>query len=120
MSTNRPAAPQRGAGPPMRGPFAQMGPPQKAKNFGTSARRLIRLVAPQRRLITLVIAFGVASVLRPSRALWMAQIALITGYSLVIAWRLPEMWTHPFGPLLKNVPILAVLVVLLATARRRI
>ncbi len=63
MSTNRPAAPQRPAGgPPMRGPFAQMGPPQKAKNFGTSARRLIRLLAPERRLITLVIALGVASV----------------------------------------------------------
>ncbi|HEY5945276.1 MAG TPA: ABC transporter ATP-binding protein [Kofleriaceae bacterium] len=66
MSTNRPpppAAATRPAGPPMRGPMGMnMGPPQKAKNFKASGRRLIGLVAPQRRLITLVIAFAVASV----------------------------------------------------------
>jgi ATP-binding cassette subfamily B protein len=47
---------KRSAGPPMRGPFGQMGPPQKAKNFGTAARRLIGLVAPQRALVISVIA----------------------------------------------------------------
>jgi ATP-binding cassette subfamily B protein len=39
-----------------------MGPPQKAKNFRSSARRLIGLLAPQRHLITIVIALAVASV----------------------------------------------------------
>jgi ATP-binding cassette, subfamily B, multidrug efflux pump len=58
--SDKPAA--RPAGPPMRGPFGQMGPPQKAKNFGVSARRLIGLLAPQRRLIMVVITFAIASV----------------------------------------------------------
>jgi ATP-binding cassette, subfamily B, multidrug efflux pump len=59
-TTAKPA--QRSAGPPMRGPFGQMGPPQKAKNFKASARRLIKLLGPQRRLLVLVIAFGICSV----------------------------------------------------------
>ncbi len=62
MSTNRPAS-ARPAGPPMRGPMGMgMGPPQKAKNFRSSARRLVGLLAPEQRLITLVVAFAVASV----------------------------------------------------------
>ena len=43
------------------------------------------------------------------RAIWPAQVALILFYSLAIAWRLPEYWLHPFGPLAKNVPMLAVI-----------
>ncbi len=67
MSTNRPAPPPGGtprpAGPPMRGPMGMgMGPPQKAKHFRSSARRLIGLLAPQRHLITIVVALAVASV----------------------------------------------------------
>jgi ATP-binding cassette subfamily B protein len=47
----------------MRGPMGMgMGPPQKAKNFRSSARRLIGLLAPQRHLITIVVALAVASV----------------------------------------------------------
>lgn len=57
-------------------------------------------------------AFGIASVLWPRRALWLAQGALIVGYSAVIAVCLPEFLWHPFGPLLKNLPILAVLALL--------
>ncbi len=62
MSTTRAAPPQRGAGPPMRGPFGQMGPPQKAKSFGPSAKRLLGLLAPQRKAIYVVIAFAICSV----------------------------------------------------------
>jgi ATP-binding cassette subfamily B protein len=46
----------------MRGPMGMMGPPQKAKHFKSSGRRLLALLAPQRRLISLVVAFGIASV----------------------------------------------------------
>jgi hypothetical protein len=46
------------------------------------------------------------------RLLWRAQVALIVFYSLVIAWRLPEFWLHPYGPMLKNLPLVAVLVLL--------
>lgn len=56
--------------------------------------------------------FGALTLLRPSRALWKAQAAIIAGYSAVIAATLPEFLIHPFGPLLKNIPILAILYVL--------
>lgn len=57
---------------------------------------------------------GIACIVRPRRALWLAQGALILGYSAVIAACLPEYLWHPFGPLLKNLPILAILFVLFA------
>lgn len=64
MSTDRPApATQRPAGPPMRGPMgAMMGPPQKAKNFQGSARRLLGLLVPHRGLVTAVLACCIVSV----------------------------------------------------------
>ena len=46
------------------------------------------------------------------RWLWRAQMALIAGYSTLIAFFLPEYWLHPFGPLLKNVPLLAAILLL--------
>jgi uncharacterized protein YbjT (DUF2867 family) len=59
------------------------------------------------------IALGVASLaLRRRRWLWRAQLALIVLYSAVIAWRLPELWLHPFGPLVKNLPMLAAIALL--------
>lgn len=60
------------------------------------------------------LAFGWATLFRPGRRLWLAQMALIAGYSLVIAICLPEYLIHPFGPLSKNLPILALLFVLLS------
>lgn len=51
---------------------------------------------------------------RARRMLWWAQIALIGFYSIVITLRLPEFWAHPYGPMLKNLPIFALLVLLLA------
>jgi hypothetical protein len=35
------------------------------------------------------------------------QLALIGFYSIVIAIRLPEFLIHPYGPLTKNLPMLA-------------
>ena len=59
------------------------------------------------------IALGVASLaLRRRRWLWRAQLAVIVIYSAIIAWRLPELWLHPFGPLLKNLPMLAAIALL--------
>lgn len=58
--------------------------------------------------------FGIACIVRPRRALWLAQGALILGYSAAIAACLPEYLWHPFGPLLKNLPILAILFILFA------
>ncbi|MBN3836547.1 SDR family oxidoreductase [Burkholderia sp. Ac-20344] len=57
-------------------------------------------------------AFGIATVAAPSRRLWVAQAALIVAYSAVIAVTMPGLLAEPFGPVLKNVPILAILLIL--------
>lgn len=64
------------------------------------------------------IAFGVLSLLFPSRALWRLQIGLIAAYTVVITLFLPQWWLHPFGPILKNIPILAILIALDAAERK--
>jgi uncharacterized protein YbjT (DUF2867 family) len=59
------------------------------------------------------LAFGVASLaMRRRRRLWLAQIVLVLGYTAIISVRLPEFWLHPYGPVLKNLPLLAVLLLL--------
>ena len=56
------------------------------------------------------LAFGVATLLLKRRQwLWLAQLAVILFYTAVITVRLPEFWLHPYGPLLKNLPMLAVI-----------
>jgi ATP-binding cassette, subfamily B, multidrug efflux pump len=57
VSANRPAP-----AAPQRGPFAmQMAPTQKAKDFKSSARRLLGLLAPERAMLTLVVAVAIVS-----------------------------------------------------------
>ena len=57
--------------------------------------------------------FGAASLLlRNRRALWLAQIALILAYTIIITAKLPEYWLHPYGPILKNLPMLAAIYLL--------
>lgn len=59
------------------------------------------------------IAIGVAILAFTRRKwLWRLQMALIAGYSVIIALWLPELWLHPFGPLLKNLPMLAAILAL--------
>lgn len=55
------------------------------------------------------IALGVLTITRPSKRLWKAQAVLILIYTVIISVRLPEFWLHPFGPVLKNLPILMLL-----------
>ena len=65
------------------------------------------------------LALGVATFLVRRRWLWRVQIALIVGYSAIISVFLPELWLHPFGPVLKNLPLLAALVLLHEIDERR-
>ena len=59
------------------------------------------------------LAFGVGTlVMKRRKWLWRAQIALIAGYTVIISFFLPEYWAHPYGPLTKNLPMLAALVML--------
>ncbi len=64
------------------------------------------------------IALGIATLVARSRRLWWTQIVVILGYTLLITWRLPEFWLHPYGPVLKNIPILAMLVLMLELEER--
>ena len=45
--------------------------------------------------------------LKRRRWLWLAQLGLIGFYTVAIAWKLPEFLVHPYGPLTKNLPMLA-------------
>lgn len=66
--------------------------------------------------------FGLATLLLSRRrALWLAQIALIVLYTIIITVKLPEFWLHPYGPILKNLPMLAAIYLLysLENVRRR-
>ncbi|UWP78730.1 ABC transporter ATP-binding protein [Dactylosporangium fulvum] len=59
-------APRRPAGPPMGGPGRMMmgvgGPPAKLEDFKGSTKRLLRMLAPDRLVVGLVLVFGVLSV----------------------------------------------------------
>lgn len=63
------------------------------------------------------LAMGIASLLFGRAWLWWAQGALVAGYTVVIAIALPEFTIHPFGPLIKNVAVLACLWLLALTDR---
>jgi uncharacterized protein YbjT (DUF2867 family) len=52
-------------------------------------------------------------VLKKRRWLWRMQLALIGFYTVVIAFKLPEFLVHPYGPLIKNLPMLAAIWLLL-------
>jgi uncharacterized protein YbjT (DUF2867 family) len=59
------------------------------------------------------IALGLAILLlRRRRLVWVTQFALIVAYTVVITIKLPEFWLHPYGPVLKNLPLLACIALL--------
>jgi uncharacterized protein YbjT (DUF2867 family) len=65
------------------------------------------------------LGFGVATlVLKKRRVLWIAQLAVILFYTAVISWKLPEFWLHPYGPLLKNLPMVAAIWLLMELEKR--
>lgn len=58
------------------------------------------------------IILGIATLLAYRiRPLILFQFSLIALYTLTITFTLPEFWLHPFGPVLKNIPLLATLLV---------
>jgi uncharacterized protein YbjT (DUF2867 family) len=65
------------------------------------------------------IVLGIATFLAKGRWLWRLQIAFILGYTATISVFLPELWLHPFGPVLKNLPMLAALMALHELEPRR-
>lgn len=58
------------------------------------------------------LALGVLTLAAPARwrrPVWVAQAALIAGYTLLITLFLRGYWLHPFGPISKNLPLLALI-----------
>lgn len=62
---------------------------------------------------------GIVSGIFASRMLWQFQFAVVMLYSLAIIIWLPEFLIHPFGPIIKNISILACLVYLMMVEQRR-
>jgi hypothetical protein len=50
---------------------------------------------------------------------WLAQLLLVAGYTLLITVFLPDYWLHPYGPISKNLPIAAAIGLLWALEPRR-
>ncbi len=69
--------------------------------------------------IAIDFAFGVLSLL-PSRRrwFWTVQIVVVVVYTAIITWNLPHLWLDPFGPVAKNLPILALLLLLRQLERK--
>lgn len=62
-------------------------------------------------------AVGLWIAFRPGRAAYAAALVLMVVMTLLATAIEPGWWLHPFGPLTKNLPIAAILVVLLRDAQ---
>ncbi len=72
------------------------------------------------QLGTALLDLGIAAlVMRGARIATMAQLAVVLGYTLALTFALPALWTDPLGPLLKNLPILLLILVHGAIGDRR-
>jgi uncharacterized protein YbjT (DUF2867 family) len=68
--------------------------------------------------LDLAIGAGLLLPRRARRWLWPAQLALIAGYTLLITVFLPEYWLHPYGPISKNLPLMAAIALMGALEQR--
>jgi len=48
------------------------------------------------------------------RLLGAIQILLMLGFMAILTWGMPALWLHPFGPLTKNIPLIAATLVMMA------
>jgi len=64
------------------------------------------------------LGLGIATLVKPGRHLWLLQLAVMTFYTGALSWVAPSLWADPFGPLLKNLPIAALLFGLAAAESR--
>jgi uncharacterized protein YbjT (DUF2867 family) len=60
------------------------------------------------------VVLGLATLLTPGRILWLVQLAVMGFYTIALSWVAPQLWADPFGALVKNLPLAAVLLGLLA------
>lgn len=64
------------------------------------------------------ITLGLATLFKPTRWLWLLQLGVMMFYTVALTLVAPELWLDPFGPLIKNLPIAALLLSLAATEVR--
>lgn len=69
-------------------------------------------------VLDLLVGIGTL-VLRRRRWLWLLQLAVIGAYTVIITFKLPEFWLHPYGPLSKNLVMLAAIYLLYTLEARR-
>ncbi|MGX9354874.1 DoxX-like family protein [Roseobacteraceae bacterium S113] len=69
-------------------------------------------------LIDLAIAAALARNWRPYLMGW-AQIAMVGAYTIGLSLMAPVLWMLPFGGLLKNLPVLMLIVVWMVLERER-
>jgi uncharacterized protein YbjT (DUF2867 family)/uncharacterized membrane protein YphA (DoxX/SURF4 family) len=63
------------------------------------------------------IGLGVATALGwQVRLLGAIQLVLMLGFTMILSFGIPELWLDPFGPLTKNIPLLAATLVMMALA----
>ena len=58
------------------------------------------------------LALGIAVLALRRRWVWTLQLVVVLGYTALVTLFLPEQWLHPFGPVLKNLPVLAAILLL--------
>ena len=94
----------------------------QAESYRLLARAGIETLAPLvlYGAATVDVALGAATLANVRiRLVGAVQILLILGYSAFITFGLPELWLHPFGPVAKNVPLIAATLIMIALAARR-
>lgn len=64
---------------------------------------------------TLNLAIGAMTLARPGRLLWIAQLGVMVFYTATLSLVAPHLWTDPFGPLVKNIPLAVLVMTLMAT-----
>lgn len=65
------------------------------------------------------LAVGLALWLRPGRASYLAALALMLAMTVTATVLQPALWLHPLGPLLKNLPIAAMLLHLMSAQAKK-
>lgn len=60
------------------------------------------------------VVLGFATLLTPGRILWLVQLVVMGFYTVALSWVAPQLWADPFGAMVKNLPLAAVIIGLLA------
>lgn len=60
------------------------------------------------------VALGMATLLLPGKMLWWLQLAVMVFYTAALTWVAPQLWSDPFGALVKNLPLAVILLALIA------